>query len=128
MPGQPRLWLPFGPGDCSPFSNCTQRDELISLITNFHFANDDYDNNMDCSHSSSSYVLLCRSFYNNYVETSSLPDQIIWIAILVCVVIIVCLSLNTVRLVKKVRQYENQRNTENEHNRNPPELTEMIPQ
>ena len=115
----PRLHLPFGPGACSPFSNCTQRDSLITLITNLNFEEDGLDNNMDCSHSSNSYVLQCRSFYESSMQMDNIiqsrlvsqpPDttissnQILGLLLILCVILIFFLSLNTLRLERKLRK------------------------
>ena len=114
----PRLHLPFGPGACSPFSNCTQRDSLITLITSLNFEEDGFDNNMDCSHSSNSYVLQCRSFYESSMQMDNIiqsrlvsqpPDttissnQILGLLLILCVILIFFLSLNTLRLERKLR-------------------------
>ena len=115
----PRLHLPFGPGACSPFSNCTQRDSLITLITSLNFEEDGLDNNMDCAHSSNSYVLQCRSFYESSMQMDNIiqsrlvsqpPDttissnQILGLLLILCVILIFFLSLNTLRLERKLRK------------------------
>ena len=124
----PRLMLHFGRGhSCSPFRNCTQRDNLLQAITNLRFEEDgNHATIMDCAQSSSSYTLLCRNFYNDFVETSSIQDQIIWIVVFVCVVIIVCLSVNTVRIKRKLKQYQKQRDKEISHNESSTEKNEMM--
>ena len=141
MPG-PRLNLPFGPGKCSPLANCTQRDSLINLITNLDFEDDGFENSMKCAQSTETYVLTCRSFYDNAIRDESLPDpcsmsetnitsdsteRVIWMVLLLCVLVIVCLSLNTLRLVSKLRRdqfYEIRNNQESE---NRVDLFEMSP-
>ena len=112
MPG-PRLLLHFGSGNCSPFSNCTQRDDLIGLIRRLEFEQDGSENGMSCAQASGSYTLMCRNFYDNIaeslspsMETSGLPEQITWIVIGICVMIIVFLSLYTARLAQKVKYYD----------------------
>ena len=130
----PRLRLHFGAGDCSPFANCTQRNNLLRLVRSLSFEDDGLENSMQCSHSSNSYTLMCRSYYTsmdqsyNSMEMSGVSDQIIWMVILVFAIIIVCLSFNTIRLVKKVRRYENkERKTEEEQNEIPLERVKMMP-
>jgi tetrahydromethanopterin S-methyltransferase subunit E len=136
MPG-PRLLLHFGGESCSPL-NCTQRDNLINSIINLDFQQDGFDSTMSCAQSSSSYTLMCRNKYNdlvvpsssNSIETSGLSDQIIWMAILICVIVIVLLILNTMRLVRKVKKYENRERSykEDHENENELEIVKILPQ
>ena len=134
----PRLLLHFGGENCNPL-NCTQRDDLINTIMNLDFQQDGFDSTMSCAQSSSSYSLMCRNKYNdlvagpsssNSIETSGLSDQIIWIAILICVFVIVLLILNTMRLVRKVKVYENRERSykENHENEDQLEIIKIMPQ
>ena len=137
MPG-PRLLLHFGGANCNPL-NCTQRDALINNIMNLDFQQDGFDSTMSCAQSSSSYSLMCRNKYDelvarpsssNSIETSGLSDQIIWMAMLLCVILIVLLILNTIRLARKVKNYEKREwaYKENQENEDQLEIIKIMPQ
>ena len=119
----PRLNMSFGPGDtCSPFSNCSQRDSLINLISSLQFEEDGYMNSMGCPESGGSYVLLCKSFYDNFFRMESLPQSpsligedhlahakttsTLMILLLVCVLVIIGLCLTNFVNIRKVKKYQ----------------------
>ena len=102
----PRLELAFGPrNSCSPFSNCTQRDELLNIISKFSFEDDGRDDNMNCAQSSGSYVLICHSLYNMAFAGTDIP--MLGILLAVAVLVILCLSTYIVKLKKMINYQQN---------------------
>ena len=108
----PRLSLQFGRrGTCFPFSNCTQRNDLINILNRLNFEIDGLDNSMECAHSRNTYVLLCRSFYESFafhaenlqsatewnatLNTIDSKDRLLILALIICGMGILCLLLNT---------------------------------
>ena len=119
----PRMNLSFGSGDiCSPFSNCSQRDSLINLISSLQFEDDGYMDSMTCPASGGSYVLLCKSFYDNFFRMEALPQSpsligedslahpkstsILMILLLICVLVIIGLCLTNFVNIRKVKKYQ----------------------
>ena len=101
----PRLELAFGPETCSPFSNCTHRDDLLNIISKFSFEDDGRDDNMNCAQSSGSYVLICQSFYNMAFAGTDTP--MLGILLAVAVLVIVCLSIYIYKLKKVINYLQN---------------------
>ena len=101
----PRLKLAFGPQTCSPFINCTHRDELLTIISKFSFDDDGRDDNMNCAQSSGSYVLICQSLYNMAFAGTDIP--MLGILLAVAVLVILCLSIYIVKLKKLINYQQN---------------------
>ena len=120
----PRMNVSFGSGDiCSPFSNCSQRNSLISLISSLEFEDDGYMDRMACPASDGSYVLLCKRFYDNFFRTEAWPQSpsligedslaspkstsILMVFLLICVLVIIGLCLTNFVNIRKVKKYQN---------------------
>ena len=119
----PRMNLTFGPGDiCSPFLNCSQRNSLINLISSLQFEDDGYMDSMTCPASGGSYVLLCKSFYDNFFRMEALPQSpsligedslahlkntsVLTIILLISVLVITGLCSTNFVIIKKVMKYQ----------------------
>ena len=48
---------------------------LINLISSLQFVDDGYMNRTTCPESGGAYVLLCKSFYDNFLVTEALPQS-----------------------------------------------------
>ena len=121
----PRLELAFGPKTCSPFSNCTHRDELLNIISKFSFEDDGRDDNMNCAQSSGSYVLICQSLYNMAFAGTDIP--MLGILLAVAVLVILCLSIYIVKLKKVINYQQNIENKNKNEKRDCEETQKLLP-
>ena len=125
----PRLHVTFSPNNqnCAPFQNCTQRNDLVNLISTLEFTDSNEDINLEDEIScelaqNPKYALLCGDYYEELLscqdglqeqfDSGSTKSQILGVVIFICVMAIIGLVLNTVRLRRKLGTFESEEQTQ----------------